>query len=496
MAFKVDKKSIDTHQEFKAKTTLFCTSRRVASSFTMKILIPLDKTLAGDAQKLLESHLDRKFVVFDEDLRIFFQLEQHDFLESIQIYINEACVYKCDKSEDCIDKHESGLLELRKSVLRDYIFRSNIVMNNGHKNTWQIKAVTTLRKPPEWGQENGNDVAEDEELYLPSFEPLGAVLSSKTSLEKPEQPEISTVEVKYPIHTLLNVRLRNVAVPAKRCIYSSLDLQTAQSCHNLISEYKLSNFKISIDEIDYRLIRNYSSAPVHPVRPISAALELGLWDSYSVNYQLPQTKNLESHRVVVSLRYTVHAAPYAFVIKTNWETDVTLRKQNTMMGLPSQPTSVLSTTPMLTPSMKFASSMTSLVTPSKLNNVKFEFLVSQLTCQKGVKFSLPLQIVNHSQAPLDIVVYCTNSALEPQGQFPVEKEYMLHKRWMKNTEAIILLSNDHRLPTIPVSETFCADLEFFAILSGYYQGIPGLRILDLNSQEITNIGAGVKILIE
>ncbi|SCU85959.1 LADA_0D11144g1_1 [Lachancea dasiensis] len=464
------------------------------STLRMKILIPLDKTSSSDVETLRRSHLERKFIVFDEDLRIFFHPEPNTVIETVRVYINEACVYNCDKTEECLETSDNGLLELKRSIASEYIFHSTIVMNNGHKNLWRIK-VETAQDVDSKPNENGEECSRSDEMLLPSFEPLGSAIPVEKVFDPSLQQTLTTTEVVYPIHTLLNVRLRNVAVPIKQCIYSCLDLQTSRACYNLLHQYELSNFHISIESVDYRLIRNYSNVAVKPLCPLSSSLKLGLSEGYSVNFQLPQTKNLESHRVKVSVRYIVHAHPFEFAIETKWETDVTLRKQQGMAGYPSQPTSVMST-PMLTPSMKFNSSFHSLVSPSKLSNVKFNFLTPQRTFSRGTKFSLSLQIVNNSQAPIDCVVYSSKNAVAPQGQYPVEKEYLLHKQWVKNTDAIVLLSNDLKLPTVPPTETLSADVEFFALLPGYYHGISGLKILDLTSQETASVGNGIKLLIE
>ncbi|SCU82600.1 LAME_0C01992g1_1 [Lachancea meyersii CBS 8951] len=461
----------------------------------MNLLLPLDKRAVDDIQKLRESHLERKFVVFDEDLRIFFQLDPNVVIETIQVYINEACVYSSAGPGESLEKHENGLQELRTSVIDDYIFQSNMVMNNGHKNQLLIKADYAIQESHEDAETQTVYSLVGSEPLLPSFEPLGTVWPTNSVDEKPSKSELHTVEIVYPIHTLLNVRLRNVTLPAKQCIFSSLDLQTSKSCQSVMSQYNLQEFKIVMKEIDYRLLHNYSSASVKPLFCVEPDLMLEMWDSYSINYALPQTKGLKSHRVRVSLRYEVLGPSFQFLIQTAWETDVTLRRQNGTLNLASQPTSVMST-PMHTPSMKFAGSMSSLVATDKLDGVSFQFLAQKPRFELGAKFSLPLQIINHSQTPLDLVVYCANTAIEPQGQFPVEKEYMLHKRWMKNTQSIVLLSNDRRLPTVPPSETLCVELDFFAILRGYFHGIPGLRVLDLVSQEVRSIGSGVKILID
>ncbi|SCU79235.1 LAFA_0B01684g1_1 [Lachancea sp. 'fantastica'] len=461
----------------------------------MELLVPLSKTIDEDVKQLQQSHLDRKFVVFDEDLRIFLLLESNSTIHDIQVYINEACVFNTDRPKECLLNHGDGLWELQKSVVDDYIFQSNMVMNNGHKNQWLIKACYAVQKLEQESKPYSAESETAQEPLLPSFEPLGTVKPPKPVDEEPSEIELHAVETSFPIHTLLNVRLRNVALPAKQCIFSSLDLQTSKSCHSLMTQYGLAEFKIVMNEIDYRVLNNYSSAAVNPVCSLEPGLTLGVWDSYSINYALPQTKTLDSHRVRVLLRYTVQTQRFEFAVKTAWETDVTLRRSNAMARLVSQPTSVMST-PMHTPSMKFAASTNSLVATDKLSGVAFDFLAVQPPrFAMGAKFSLPLQIINHSPGPLDLVVYCSNSAVEPQGQFPVEKEYMLHKRWMKNTQTIVLLSNDRRLPTLQPSETLCVNLEFFSISRGYFNGIPGLRVLDLDSQEVRAIGGSVKIQI-
>ncbi|KAM3164807.1 Trs65 [Lachancea thermotolerans] len=457
----------------------------------MKILLPLDKHLDSGPESIENSHEDRKFIVFNEDLRVFFKGDQAR-IESISVFINEACVYSSSQPARSIKEREHDLWELHRSIVVDHIFNSNIVMNNGHKNTLRI--VVEYRSCAGRSTPQNARSSPDLSDLLPSFEPLNAGRTASASPQKMSMPELQTAELAFPIHSLLNARLRSVAVHTNQCIFSSLDLQSSKSCHTMMTLYDLARIRMSIKEIDYRIVRNFSSVPVKPLCQLKLPLEMGLWDSYSVNYQLPQTKNLDSHRVRVSLYYILEVGNYNFVVRTCWETDVNVRKQSAPTALPSQPTSIIST-PMLTPSMKFASSVNSLVA-NKLNNVKFKFLTSRITCRKGFKFSLPLQIVNQSQSPLEIVVYCTNSAIQPQGQLPVEKEYQMHKRWMKITEGIVLLSSDHKLPTIPVSETFCANLEFVAIQSGYYHSIPGLKVLDLNTQEIMNVGNGVKVLVE
>ncbi|CUS24516.1 LAQU0S17e00672g1_1 [Lachancea quebecensis] len=457
----------------------------------MKILLPLDKHLNSGLESIAISHEDRKFVVFNEDLRVFFKGD-NTRIETISVFINEACVYSSNQIAQSTEEHEQDLWELRRSVIADHIFNSNIVMNNGHKNTWRI--VVEYRSYPGSSTPRSASNSPDLPELLPSFEPLNAGRVTLASPKKVSMPKLQTAELAYPIHSLLNARLRSVAVHTNQCIFSSLDLQSSKSCHTMTTLYNLPRIRLSVREIDYRIVHNFSSVSVEPLYQLNLPLEMGLWDSYSVNYQLPQTKNLDSHRVRVSLCYVLEVGTYNFVVHTCWETDVNVRKQSAPTALPSQPTSIMST-PMLTPSMKFTSSVNSLVA-NKLNNVKFKFLTSRVICKKGFRFSLPLQIVNQSQSPLEIVVYCTNSAIQPQGQLPIDKEYQMHKRWMKITEGIVLLSSDHKLPTIPVSETFCANLEFVAIQSGYYHRIPGLKILDLNTQEIMNIGNGVKVLVE
>lgn len=454
----------------------------------MQILLPLDRQLSIDSEALKQSHSEREFVIFDEALRILFEAENETIVE-LSIHINEAKVFYSDDPYKFLEQQSEHLWELKRSAIIGQVFNSSIVMNNGHKNFLKILVHYEQESISE---RNSEEKSSDEDV-LPSFLPLSFPGINHTT-QDPVETQIDSTEVTFPIHALLNVRLRNVALSSLHFIYSSLDFQASKACETLMNKYNISNLTLHLDKIDYELVRKSTSAKINPVCPLTLPLTLESWNSCSISYKLPQTKSLEPHRVRVTLNYNVVATPHNFVVNTSWEADIALKKQNVPTLPVSQPTSLLAT-PMFSPSVKFASSVNSLVA-NRLNNVRFRFLTSKVMCKKGRKLTLFLQIMNSSQSQLDMVVYHTSSVPQNLGQYPIDREYQLRKRWQKTTEGIILLSNDYKLPLILPGETYCAELHFVAIREGYYHGLPGLKILDLNTQEIMNIGSTVSILVE
>ena len=165
-----------------------------------------------------------------------------------------------------------------------------------------------------------------------------------------------------------------------------------------------------------------------------------------------------------------------------------------------------------------AASTTSLVN-SKLSNVKFKFINNNIKVVKGEKFTMRLQIINSSSSPLDLVVYYNNtinptsSVTNPRNNsginnygmnnggvtippLSLETQYQLHKKHSKIAEGIILLSNDYKIPVVPPRETYFVDLRFIGIMSGYYGTLSGLKVLDLNTNELIEVGNGASVLIQ
>ncbi|SCU97164.1 LAMI_0F09098g1_1 [Lachancea mirantina] len=455
----------------------------------MRILLPLDKAGHSDVGKLSASASERQLVIFDEDLRIFLHGKQNETTDRITIYINDATVFQCRNCDNALKLVGTGLWELHKALIKDKVFSSNLVMNNGHKNV--IKIVV------QWHSSslsvNSSTFSQDDD-YLPSFVALTNA-SPVRALPKDEFiKESLTTELSYPIYALLNVRLKNAAISSKQQLFSSLDFQGSKSCETVAQKHALSEVKLSIDFIKYELVDNFFTKELPPLCPVAFPLEIRRWDGFSINYCLPQTKSFDTHRVKIQLGYRVSVEPHVFSIHTCWETEVAPKKNAAPAVFPSQPPSV-ACTPVFSSIPKFTGSSSTLV-PSRLASVKFKFLCTTVVSVRNSNFTLSLQIMNSSNFPLDMVVYQTNVSARPQGQLTLEKEYRLYKKWTKVGESLILISNDYKVPVIQPSETFCLDLNFLSLASGFFQTIPGLKILDLNSQEIVNIGGALSILIK
>ncbi|SMN21456.1 similar to Saccharomyces cerevisiae YGR166W TRS65 Subunit of TRAPPII, a multimeric guanine nucleotide-exchange factor for Ypt1p [Maudiozyma saulgeensis] len=274
---------------------------------------------------------------------------------------------------------------------------------------------------------------------------------------------------------------------------------------------------------------------------------------------LKNSSNNTPHRVRVKLIYKViistnqtsqtdKVLEVCLPVLTSWETDVTIKKpiDNNVLSRATS-SSVLSTPNLVSNNKKFPSlathlnysnsnfstmssgnllynssnnlqqnSMTSLVN-NKMDNVKFKFLNNNLQVSKGEKFHMRLQIVNSSNVPLDLVVYYNNNknsslALGSAGgnnnnnngtsgnntfaTLPPTKQYQIYRKFSKVTEGIILLSNDYKVPVIKPKQTYFVDLSFIAIMSGYYSTLSALKVLDLQTNELIEVGLGASILVK
>jgi hypothetical protein len=89
-----------------------------------------------------------------------------------------------------------------------------------------------------------------------------------------------------------------------------------------------------------------------------------------------------------------------------------------------------------------------------------------------------------------------NNGTIPNSPLTLENQYQLHNKYRKIAEGIILLSNDYKIPVVPPRETYFADLRFIGIMSGYYGTLSGLKVLDLNTNELIEVGNGASVLIQ
>lgn len=304
------------------------------------------------------------------------------------------------------------------------------------------------------------------------------------------------------------MRLRNSMLKNRHCIISSLDFQTSKASIQFSERYLPSSrpdgirpeLRLDFQELRYELVDRTARCPLDPITPFPVPFQAVAHDSYSISYQLPLVPdhNLSPHRVKITLKYVMPLGNHRLPITTTWETDVTLKKPaitNTPQPSSSLPTSRMYT---LGSRINLLGSTTSF-TNNKLNNVKFKFLDKNVNAYKGAQFTMTLQIVNSSTQPLDLVIYYNNRNPPPHPQISVplslDKQYQMYKRYRRTTEGVILLSNDYKVPLVGPHETYFVRLNFVGIISGYYSTLPGLKIVDLQRNELIEVGLGASIYI-
>ncbi|QLG74452.1 hypothetical protein HG535_0G03350 [Zygotorulaspora mrakii] len=492
----------------------------------MQCYIPLERSISiRDIPALRASHQSRQFVIFDEELQLVLHSENE--AEAIpykcSIWINDAKVHE-SQGTDAFEKFdkESCTWKLKSNICSQGIFRSSVVMNNGYNNHIKVCIQYVEKAPTQLNADSNhiliNESNEEYEDFLPSFEPLPAkplpilhqTAASEDTSTSDSVSNMKAITLKYPIYSMLNMRLRNVLQKFASCIISSLDFQTSKGSLKfaekfLNSDKKSQSFRIHFDEVKYELVDRDSHIQLDPICPFTIPFIADSHDGYSISYKLPLpggNNNIATNRAKITLRYkVVSTAPqlsFSIPVLTSWDTDVTLKRPMSN-SLVSQASSNISTPRLygVSPRVDLMGSASSLVN-SKLNNVKFKFTNNKITAIKGVKFTLTLQIINSSSAPLDLVVYYNNKLSPPNQQFasmPLEKQYQLYKKYYKITEGIILLSNDFKVPIVDTNETYSIDLSFVGIMSGYYATLPGLKMVDLQTNELIEIGMGASVLI-
>ncbi|CAI2010286.1 hypothetical protein SEUBUCD646_0G04170 [Saccharomyces eubayanus] len=362
--------------------------------------------------------------------------------------------------------------------------------------------------------------------------------------------DMFSLKLQYPIYSLLNMRLRNTSLKSEHCILSSLDFQTSKASEQLTKRFIYpqehnSLLKLNFHEISYKLIDGTSQIKLDPICPLKVPFTAFSYDSISATFKLVLLPKLtQPHRVRITLVYELDlSCGLKLPVRTSWETEVTLKRSMPISSASSQYSSTnniinhntyLNGTNNINSgslmnnlriggisSSRFslgAISTTSLVN-NKLNNVKFKFVNNNIKVIKGEKFTMRLQIINSSPSPLDLVVYYNNT-INPitsanivrnntginiygmhnggisNPSLTLEKQCQLYKKHSKIAEGIILLSNDYKVPVVPPSETYFVDLRFIGIMSGYYATLSGLKVLDLNTNELIEVGIGASVLVQ
>ncbi|EJS43549.1 kre11p [Saccharomyces arboricola H-6] len=362
-------------------------------------------------------------------------------------------------------------------------------------------------------------------------------------------PDTLILKLQYPIYSLLNMRLRNISLKSEHCILSSLDFQTSKASEQLTKKFiypqkNASLLKLNFREISYKLIEGTSQIELDPICPIKLPFSAFSYDSISATFKLVLLpKSAQPHHVRITLAYELELMhDLKLPVRTSWETEVTLKRSMPISSTSSQ----YSNTNNINHSTSFngasnvnagcmisnlrlggvsssrfslgAASTTSLVN-SKLSNVKFKFINNNIKVVKGEKFTMRLQIINSSTSPLDLVVYYNNTInpvpsttivrnsnsvnnygvnngniLNPP--LTLENQYQLYKKYSKIAGGIILLSNDYKIPVVAPKETYFVDLRFIGIMSGYYATLSGLKVLDLNTNELIEVGIGASVLVQ
>ena len=421
---------------------------------------------------------------------------------------------------------------------------------------WSDETAGGPRKPPSISEADETGTLHKERIPMQREDSVRITplndSQAQSPLDSAKASPVHTLTVEFPIFSLLNMRLRNTALTKQQHIVSSLDFQTSKAATQLSTKLNGSDsnghpLEIQFDEVRYELLDRNSHITLAPMVPLAIPFTAHTHDSFCICYRLPlldpSAPNTSPHRVRIKLRYRVRLPREGDItvpcielpVLTSWETDVTVKRpaSNTLSRVAS--TSVLSTPKLFSASKRLTSAATASalllgsgsvygsnsnflqgsahsVVASKLDDVKFRFLNHKVRVRKGEKFHMRLQIVNSSQSVLDLVVYYNNnkntslamggaSATLPSApgslaSLPPTKQYQIYRKYTKVTEGIILLSNDYKVPLIQPKETYFVDLSFIAIISGYFATLSALKVLDLQTNEVIEVGLGASILVE
>lgn len=501
----------------------------------LKIYLPVSRSTV--VSEIVSSAQQREFVIFDEQLSLYLVLEggfHVDELEirSLVIWINEAEMLHLQDCNDSFEVVKSGsgrlVLKLNSQICSDKLFRSTVVMNNGLDNiikfavTYLVKKEGTTKKlskthPPE--KVPNFEIDFDNEV-LNSFEPIYQWNNNTTDLTKEEPIELSseptdvnleTVTIKYPIFSLINMRLKNINLTNKYCIISSLDFQCSKSILQLIKHYNLKNVTLNFKKIEYKIVdKRKSKLSIDPISAINTnEIILHPHDSFALIYKLPTTNQIQ-YRVEIILQYIVNFNNDSEIpVWTQWETDINLKDNNTKLNTTntnkkmqiynksinsisrvSTNTTTNNNNNNSNNNNKFTNSIGSLIQKS---NIKLKILTNNLMVQRGTKFNVRLQITNLGTSLINMVIYYNNemNINHAPKHFNLNKKVSWFLQYEKILNGIILLTNDYKLPIINCNDTVFVDLKFVSIKAGYYP--LALKLLDLQTNEQYELNTMVNV---
>ncbi|AGO11987.1 AaceriAGR310Cp [[Ashbya] aceris (nom. inval.)] len=452
----------------------------------MELLVPVSdsRPKVQELSQLRSLHESRLFLIFDENLDIYIHFDPESYeWRGLVIRINETIMFEGRDMSVWKACGACNVWKLDPKIVRERLFHSNVVMNNGNRNR-----ITLHVQYAEKG--TGETTVLGQEETLPCFEVLAEQERKAMAFDPAPEKEVS---LSYPIYSLLNVRLRNFTLPTKSIVLSSLDFQASKSFCELVR-----NPQIIISSIKYELVDGVSAVSMAPMCPTTFPLVMSQYDSFSIIYRLVENKQ-RSQRIRITIEYQLTSGAHVYPVVTSWDTEVSSRKSGAGTSVyqpPSQPNTTY-TTPYaasvpffgnsLTPNANHFESTVSLhqqIQPKFNANVSFTFFEPAVVVSVGRKFTLRLLVSNSSQYALNLVVYYSSMRAQEIHDLRRRRQY----------DGIVLLSNDYKVPIIYPGETYELELHCIAFIPGYYHRLRGLKVVDLDTKAVQEIGHSISIL--
>ncbi|AAS54800.1 AGR310Cp [Eremothecium gossypii ATCC 10895] len=452
----------------------------------MELLLPVSDSgpEARELSSLRGLHESRHFLIFDENLPIYLHYDPQSYeWRGLVIRINETVMFEGRDRSIWRVCGEDNVWKLDPEIVRERLFHSNVVMNNGNRNRITLHVLYT-----EKGM--GATIVPGQEKTLPCFEALAEQELKAMVVDSAPEKEAS---LSYPIYSLLNVRLRNFTLPTKSIVLSSLDFQASKSFCELVRDPQ-----ISISFIKYELVDGVSAVSLAPMCSTKFPLVMSQYDSFSIIYRLVENKQ-RSQRIRITIEYQLTSDAHVYPVVTSWDTEVSSRRMGagTAVYQPPSQSNTTYTTPyaasvpffgnVLTSSANHLESTVSLhqqIQPKFNANVSFTFFEPAVLVSVGRKFTLRLLVSNSSQCAINLVVYYSSIRAKETHDMRRRRQY----------EGIVLLSNDYKVPIIYPGETYELELHCIAFIPGYYHHLRGLKVVDLDTKAVQEIGHSISIL--
>lgn len=367
----------------------------------------------------------------------------------------------------------------------------------------------------------------------------------EANVKTDETTEEQVIQFQFPVYSLLNMRLRNSNLKNQYCILTSLDFQTSKSLLLLVERFKLplQETSLQFQQVRLELVDKQANNDENRCHIEVESIDKDQYqfplianphDSFSMAYKLPpltsddtqqksgDSDDMKPHRVRITLDYNVHfdKTSQPLHVMTQWETDVTIKRKqprgnvlkkngsqlmdNNTANLSRISTISISSTARFynntatNTNQNRLSSYKPVTTGTMSQAIRFRFVQESLTVTRGQKFTLRLQITNLSPQPLDLVIYYNNQTPNVANTVTAEhweRQVLALEHQRQQAEGLILLNNDYKLPLIHPQESYFVDLSFVAVRSGFHQTLGNLRMLELKSQEVLEVGRSVSLVV-